>query len=405
MTTTIATRPTLQEMIKSAMAGTTDRANITAEAIRQMSTQGGTEEDKTASAADPEHYSTEHIHKLAGALGFIAENVKAAGVTPGEGPGALTVTESAMKGGAPLEPGGSGSAISKDQPPKNPALQAEKVQGGKANTGLETNDEMKHAKTAEALAASNLDRITKLAKKSEDGDEGSPEHTGRQIGRKAVGIATGVGALHGAASMGSGSGSMKKRLAHGAVGALTGAAVGNYVGGVGKGAVQGLAEKKAGVDVALIRKLAADANNPAQISAGKATPPDSSAAGEGVPSEPGDVSSQKRMIASNQSAIDYTKGQAKAKPKSEVSKLLAQPAMTVANDSVLQKTLTHTGEAGVKIAEAATRVKAARALLSNLVEKAASDISKKSGLKNKTSAGDAPTSPSASSGFTASSLG
>lgn len=351
MTTTIAQRPSLQDMVKSAMAGTAARASITSEAIRQMAIQDEEPgEDKTASAAldQGEHYSTEHIHKLASALEFIEETIKTASpaLSPGHGPGALEVSESAKGNKPPLEPGHSGQAIPKNQPPKSPALQAEKVQGGKANTGLETNDEMKHPKmqhktasAVEELEQKNRERFAKLAQKG--GDCMPPKAP--------------------------------------------------------------IEKKASGVDVAMIRKLAEDAINPASISAGKATPPDASASGEGVPSEPGDVTSQKRMIASNQAAIDYTKGQAKAQPKREVSQLLAQPALTTAGDNVLQQTLSHTGEAGVKIAQDALRVKAARALLSNLIEKVASEEEKKSG-KKKESTGMAPASPSAASGFNASSL-
>jgi hypothetical protein len=157
-----------------------------------------------------------------------------------------------------------------------------------------------------------------------------------------------------------------------------------------------------------LRKMAEDAINPAQISAGKEVPPDASESGKDVPTQPSDVRSQaSAMLGSNDAAINYTKGQAKADPKSDVNQVLSQPALTRAGDSVLHEAFDHTEAAGTKFSSAqvmsSTKVAAARVLLSKLMEKAAED---KSGKKEKKSMmGGAPTSPSAASGFQASSLG
>lgn len=117
-------------------------------------------------------------------------------------------------------------------------------------------------------------------------------------------------------------------------------------------------------------KQAADENNPAQISSGKDNPPDASASEEGVPSEPSDVNKQKKMVSSNDSAIDYTKGQAKADPKSDVSQVLHEAPLSSSTDKVLNQALDHTGEAGVKISSVKTLEKraAARVLLQKLAE-------------------------------------
>jgi len=109
------------------------------------------------------------------------------------------------------------------------------------------------------------------------------------------------------------------------------------VGGAGYYATHRNMDKKSSAPVLLLRKIAANA-------------PDASASGMGVPSEPGDVSSQKRMISSNQSAIDYTRREAKSVPKREVGKYLDQPALTAAGDAVLARSLAHTNSAGAKIA-------------------------------------------------------
>ena len=147
MTDSMMTRPTLQDLVKEAMAGTISKAEISAEATRQLITQGDENEgEKTASVQAPDHIPTQYVEKLADALGYLADTFEksAEGVTPGSGPGALEVTQ-ATSSEKNIDAGEGGQAVSADQPPKNPALQAEQVQGGKANTGLETNDDMSHA--------------------------------------------------------------------------------------------------------------------------------------------------------------------------------------------------------------------------------------------------------------------
>ncbi len=361
---TITQRPSLQQMVKAAMDGTLAKADINAEAARQLAThRGETSAVKTASAPSPEHYSTEHITKMAAALDFIADQVKVAdsGSTqsPGQGPGALRVMEAASTGTV-LEAGQSGEAIGKDQVPKNPPTQGEEVQVGNANTGMQTNDDMMHgeqpispiknqtaplsSKTAGALFEANLARLglSKTAKKA------APPAP--------------------------------------------------------KSAPKGKAPIKA------LRKMAEDAINPAQISGGKAVPPDASESGQDVPTQPSDVRSQaSSMLGSNDAAIHYTKGQAKADPKSDVNQVLSQPALTRAGDSVLHEAFDNTEAAGTKFSSAqsslagdSVKVAAARVLLSKLLEKTAADKGEKK--EKKSMMGGAPTSPSAASGFQASSL-
>jgi hypothetical protein len=194
------------------------------------------------------------VHKLASALGYLAGTFRkeAYDLGPGAGPGSLEVSAPKASGKS-LDAGESGHAIASNQPPMTPALQAEKAQSGKANTGLEDNMGKK--------ASANFARLMRM------GDE--PVETGLPIG--------------------------------------------------------------------FIRKLAAEG-------------PDSSASGEGVPSEPGDVTSQKNMIASNMAAINYTRREAKAGAKRDVNKYLDQPALTAAGDAVLARSLEHTNSAGAKIA-------------------------------------------------------
>jgi hypothetical protein len=255
---------------------------------------------------------------------------------PGVGPGAISILQ-ATSGDENIDAGELGHAVPQNTPPKTPALQVEQVQGGKANTGLETNDDMMHK-----------------------------EQPVSPIKNQTASIKTSM--VH----------SNLVRL--------------------------GLREKTA-APVELIRKLAEDAINPAHISAGAQVPPDASDAGHGVPTQPSDVSSQaSSMLGSNQAAIDYTKGRAKADPKSDVAQLLVQPPLSREFDPVLHKVLDHTSAAGVKLSHDVTKIAAARALLSNLVAKVAQEEEQKKTDKKEKNSGMGG-SPSASSGFTASSLG
>lgn len=384
--------PNLNELLKAAAAGTLDRARITSEALRQTQAHDG-EETKTASTQVPgvEHVSTEEAEKLAGALLFVADNLgnieksadEGSGQKPGEGPGALQVME-ATSSESNIDAGQSGQATGKNQPPQNPQTQAEQVQTGGANTGLETNDDTTHPeqptspisnesapigaqKEASVFNAGQVARLLKL---------GQLEHFG---GKKAP----------------------------------------PYAGKAAKGASPAAMGKKASAPVALIRKLAEDAINPAQIDGGgthnPADPPDGvSAAEEAKPPVPSDVSSQQNMVASNDAAIDYTKRDAKADPKSDVNQVLSEPAQSASTDKTLAVALDHTEEAGAKIAASLVKTSAARVLLGRFLKSAeencapgaapakSKDDEKK---KEKSSMGGmAPNSPTAASGFTATSL-
>jgi hypothetical protein len=392
----MAQRPTLHEMMKAAMEGTIERVDINSEATRQLSGHRGEDSTKVASAADvqPEHYSTEHILKMASAIDYIANTIKVADSgniqQPGKGPGALKVLESTVHG-TTMEAGAAGHAIAKDRPPEHPSTQTEEAQIGKANTGMETNDGMHHGKQplhpiknqhASIAPAHPLPNPTQSTK------EGSAEGQLFQENIKRLGL--------------------DKLAAKGKTPPPAKAAAKPAP----KAAAKPAPAVKGKAPIKHLRKMAEDAINPSHIEAGKDNPPDFSESGKDVPRQPSDVSSQARsMLGSNQSAIDFTKQQAKADPKSDVDQILEQPALTRAGDSVLHKVLTHTGEAGVKISSAVpslagdtVKVAAARALLSNLMDKVATDKGAKDKQK-KSAMNAAPSSPSAASGFTASSLG
>lgn len=87
---------------------------------------------------------------------------------------------------------------------------------------------------------------------------------------------------------------------------------------------------------------------------GQLTTTDSS---QSSPSQSGDPVSGygnqgRRLIQSNQAAINYTKGDAKGPQKTQLKEVLEEPALNSSTDSVLEQNLQNTGKAGVKIAGA-----------------------------------------------------
>lgn len=390
MTTTA--RPTVQNLLKEAMEGTLSRIDVNAAVEGAVAA----EDDETAKVASAggESPTTDYINKLAGALDYCADLLEkeaadspstAGTPAPGTGPNATQVLESDVAGTS-LKPGESGQASAANQPPKNPSTQPEQVQAGNAGTGLESNDATTH-----------------------------PEQPTEPIPNEKAPIAPAVKT-----------------------------ASANLLES-NKAAFAKLAGKApAAAPVALIKKLAADAESPAQISSSKGPPaaePPAAASGSEdgpKPAVPSDVSSQARLVSSNQAAIDYTKRDAKADPKKDLKAILKEAPLSASTDSVLKTQLTKTDEAGAKIAsiaESATKTAAARVLLSRLVKQAEEDKKDekegKDGEKGKSDKSDkkspfpfppkaaaegkekesmgmggggAPSNPAAASGFSASSL-
>lgn len=407
--TTMHSRPSLQDMVKQAMAGTASALSVNLEAARQRETQGSTKTASVKVAAN--HVPTELVSKLAGALSFIEQELLKEADGPGEGPGALTVMESVASGPS-MDAGESGQATAKNQPPMNPPLQPDKAQEGNAGTGLQTNDDMSHpAQPVEPIknaSAKILERLNKNA----------------SVMGKAMGARDAVkGALGAAKGFGAKAVSTGKSVADKTVATVkahpraAGAAAAGAVAGGAAGVTMALKGKKkeGSAPIALLRKLAEDAINPANIESSASVnpaepPPGASASGEGVPSEPSDVSGQKSMIASNEAAINYTKGQAKADPKRDVNQVLTEPALSSASDKVLQEAFIHTGDAGVKISstgtslrKTASQIGAQRAILAQLLKQATADCVAE--VKDKKSMGMAPSTPQAATGASAATMG
>ncbi len=425
----MAELPTLQTMLKAAMAATASQVDVNGEAARQLSHHQD-ESTKVASAdsAQQDHYSSEHIEKMASALDYVADQIKEADEgnvqEPGKGPNSLDVLES-NNSAENIDAGEGGHAIAKNLP-KAPTEQKEEVQVGKANTGMATNDDTSHPEqplkpikneNAAIAPASPLPTPTTQTKAA-SADEATLERLFKISGVKsrlgkitgATDLAEGIGKIRrsGAAKkMGLPDGLRDEGLrqaGRGAGKATATAATGAGALYVGKKVKDKAKEKKGSAPIELIRKVAEDALSPSKIEAGKQNPPDSSSAEQNVPKQPSDVTSQARsMLGSNDAAINYKKQQAKADPKSDVNQVLAQPALTRSGDSTLHKVLANTNKAGVKFAsirDDSVKVAAARALLTNLVSKVAAEKKK---VKD-SMMGGAPTSPSSASGFTASSL-
>lgn len=119
-------------------------------------------------------------------------------------------------------------------------------------------------------------------------------------------------------------------------------------------------------------KQAEDAINPAQISAGKAVPPETSASGQpGGNPVGGAPQGATGLIDSNQAAINFKRQAAYADKKTDLGKYWKEPALTQSTDSVLQNAFAHAGEASSKMASAdsvemSVKVAAGRALLQKL---------------------------------------
>lgn len=134
-----------------------------------------------------------------------------------------------------------------------------------------------------------------------------------------------------------------------------------------KGATGGVktASPKSPMRQAVLAKLAGEDVMKANIAAERTANPlagmgqlESTQGGEASPHQAGDASGggfgnqARRLIASNQAAIDATKGDAKGPVKTQLHEVLEEPALNSGTDPVLEENLRNTGNAGVKIAAA-----------------------------------------------------
>lgn len=361
----IAGRATLQDLVKSAMVESASRVHVTAEATRQAANLG----EKTASAPVAENESTKvasaHVVKLAGALDFLAGEFRKEASMGGP----YTLSE----GTAAPPPGVSAASADKPLPDKK----GQGVNVVPMHPGTQKGLPTEHGGT---MMANTLDKAP-----------GGREHMiQRNQGGKTASVVDLIRfKLNGEKTA---SDAHEKKETEGLAQAKA---------GVEKAEAAHKSEpenKEASGENALVdymlgrTKQAEDAINPAQITAGAAVPPETSAAGEagGQPAG-GAPQGPTGLVGSNESAQNYTRGQAYGNRKEDLKKYYNEPAMSAQHDSVLQDAFTHTSQAGPKIASAqndtqsapaaSVKTAAARALLMNLAKTAEADIAKTAGAK------------------------
>ena len=318
-------RPTVQEMIKAAMAGAVGRAEVESEASRQAANMGEKVASATSAPEAGEKVAYDQVMKLADAVEFIVEEF-AKEAMPGEGPGALTVTESPGGASLPDKKGQSHHAVPTSTPlqsaGKGPATQMQNDMDHRPGGSQTQQTAMKGSKHASAIREASA----KLA--SEDKELEKKETEGLSQVEKGL---------------------EKAEKAH-------------------------EQEKKASIAdriraAAGETKVAEDAINKAQISAGAAVAPDTRESGQSGGASPQGAS----MVASNEAATNLTRREAKAEPKSDMKAYVTEPALSASTDSVLQAAFSHTGEVGAKVASAmpgAVKTAAAKALLNRITEAA-----------------------------------
>lgn len=392
-----AVRMTIQQMIKAASEGASDHAQLSLEAARQLTNQGEPSPSvKTASRSDfPESVPTAYVDKLAAAAEYVIGHMKIADIAEsdtgvGKGPNSLGVLEATSENNE-VEAGEMGQATPSGVPPMNPPTQTAPNTSSDPGTGLEDNTSMSHpAQPADPMgndrsvkeSSAPLSEIRKHAgvKEKAIGAAKTVAHGAKRVGQVVKNdpvlshsLALGVGAHAGVRA-----GRREERRLHENSSKLASA---EEIGGVDPRLVEYLMGQV---------KQAEDAINPAHISGGTipvGEPPEGvRASGESGPGEPSDVTSQKRLISSNEAAMNYTKREAKADPKSDAARVLTQPVLSAAHDNVLQKAFENTERAGVKISHSLRR-DAARAILEKMAEEAEEKSKSKGKKKEKESMG------------------
>lgn len=362
----IAGRATLQDLVKSAMVESAARVRVTAEAGRQAENLG----EKTASAekvivtSQAKTASAQQVEKLASALDFLADGFRKEASLGGP----YTLSE----GTAAPPPGVSAATANKPLPDKK----GQGVNVVPMNPGTQKGLAAEHGGT---MLANNLGKAPGGREKMIQRNQGGKTASVVDLIRfKLNGEKTAADAAEKKETEG---------LAEAKAGVEKAEAAHKSEPENKEGSAEG---ENALVDYMLGRtKQAEDAINPAQISAGPAVPPETSASGQpgGQPAG-GAPQGPTGLVGSNESAKNYTKGQAYANRKEDLKKYWNEPAMSAQHDSVLQDAFQHTSQAGPKIASAqegtgespapaaSVKTAAARALLMNLAKSAEAEIAK-----------------------------
>lgn len=347
-------RPLIQDLVRSAIASDGERMKIAAEGARQLGMAEGA--SKTAAPNEPEVVSTDFAMKLASAIEFVTPEIVKSASMPLELPAGVTFSN---QKGSPPGPGQQGHG--KQQPPLNPPMEAAHP-GGPKNHLQTTADHYVHG--TQELAVTGAGRghghktasiLAKLAGQKEAAFPVEDAKDGKvrdRVGSKGVPAVS------------------KEKSKSDARQVAREKDEGKKVKDIETGETKKKASAMTPVDYFLAQtKQAEDAINPARISAGKAEPPGTSAAGEhgGTPVA-GAPRGPTELLSSTERVINYKRNQAYSPRKGELKAYFNEPALSGANDTTLQQAFAHTGEAGTKFASAGGTVKtaAARALLNKL---------------------------------------
>jgi hypothetical protein len=436
-------RPGLQDLVKSAMESTLSRAQIVAEAARQFGHEVEAPVTKTASAKSDNHIPSEVCEKYASALEFLSKQAADPGsaevASPGVGPGMGANATEVLVSNRTENIKAQNMGQAKVQPPTSPGFESDPGKSSDPTNAMATNDEMQHGEqpvdpmgnahasnAAQKQASANLAYLQKIAKLPDavlktmaDAAKKAPKTGAFPVDKtiKAVGGRLNADKL--------------KQLAAQAGPSRSGAimpgqlSVKDLLGGGGGGLGKVAGVKLSSAQLTFLRnldalgveyisqdklmKIAEDAINPAQISAGPASAqgaeaPDGVSGSEDGPEppKPGPANTQASLIGSNESAINYDKRQAKANMRSDMSNLLNEPMQASSGDSTLQTMLDHTAQSGAKIAQQQTKTAAAHALLLKLAQ--AQDAEKKSKKEKTSNMGGGLSTPQGQSGFSAANM-
>lgn len=322
-----ARRPTLQQMLKHAMAGAVEANDQIASTARSLLEVSGNQKEAAAPPEGPP-ISREYAHKLASALDYYVEatfgKVAAdAPTSPGHGPGALDVSES-MDGPPISEDSGQAAA----QPPMNPGTGKVAPNATDAATAMDNDADHRPGADAEASWAPDGDK-TKIS----------------QINR--------IRHL---------SGSRPKTAQ--AAPAQPQSAMDRVLGILGGQRKQASAPKSSGT-IGMIRKLAEDAINPAKITAAHNAPePQTLEASDAGPAG----KDKGKLPTTPEGVADATRRQVKTPYVREgMAGYVDETALSAQHDKVLQNAFAKTDEAGAKISSVDS-TSAARALFQRLSE-------------------------------------
>jgi len=408
-------RPTLDDLVKASMASGISRAKIAEEAKKQEKSDEDKEKEEKDSCMGSKaaSVSTDEALKIASAMDYVAQMFKQAsdGMSElgGGGGGPTSLPVSMATASTPISED-TGKATAKNQPPMRPGMEA--AMPGAASNSMQTNANIAPGGNAKmpdkvAMYAANLQRLG-LGKEAASVSRFRPIATRSAVGNSLAGglagmptsigdlnrMASGVNAAHAAkftpsaAGLQQGSALQRAQQAFGGkadtnqlIAGLTpaakaapaatqaaapaAAAGGGFFGGLKDrlsgmfgGGAPALQPKMASLYQANLNRLGMKLANEGGL--GGAAPAGNSgnslhtsASGESGGSPVGGMpQGPTGLISSNQSAIDYTKGQAYANRKQDMKAYLSEPMMSAANDTVLRNAFDHTSEAGPKIASA-----------------------------------------------------